>query len=108
MEKEEQLFKALADKTRLRILWLLMEEKKLCVADVMGVLAITQSSASRHLRYLFNAGLVKDRREGIYVYYRISVAPGSREDKQLQLLREMLSGLPETGALRQRLQRWLG
>jgi ArsR family transcriptional regulator, arsenate/arsenite/antimonite-responsive transcriptional repressor len=54
-----------------------MEE--LCVCDIMGALGITQSKASRHLRYLFNAGLVTDRREGLWMYYRISVASGSRE-----------------------------
>ena len=69
----------------------------------MGVLGITQSKASRHLRYLFNAGLVTDRREGLWMYYRISVAFGSREGKQLQVLREMLAGQP----LRQQLQQWL-
>jgi ArsR family transcriptional regulator, arsenate/arsenite/antimonite-responsive transcriptional repressor len=62
MKTEAQLFKALADETHLEILWLLMGQEELCVCDIMGVLGITQSKASRHLRYLFNAGLVTDRR----------------------------------------------
>jgi ArsR family transcriptional regulator, arsenate/arsenite/antimonite-responsive transcriptional repressor len=82
-----------------------MEE--LCVCDIMGVLGITQSKASRHLRYLFNAGLVTDRREGLWMYYRISVASGSREGKQLQVLREMMSALPAARMLSQQLQQWL-
>jgi len=52
MKKEAQLFKSLADETRLKILWLLMAKEELCVCDIMGVLGITQSKASRHLRYL--------------------------------------------------------
>jgi ArsR family transcriptional regulator len=107
MKTAAQLFKALADETRLQILWLLMGREELCVCDIMGVLGVTQSKASRHLRYLFNAGLVTDRREGLWMYYRISVAPGSREGKQLQVLREMLAGMPAARALRQQLEQWL-
>jgi ArsR family transcriptional regulator len=107
MKTEARLFKALADETRLKILWLLMGQDELCVCDIMGVLGITQSKASRHLRYLFNAGLVSDRREGLWMFYRISVAPGSREGKQLQVLREMLSGVPAARVLSQQLHQWL-
>ena len=107
MKTEAQLFKALADETRLKILWLLMGQEELCVCDIMGVLGITQSKASRHLRYLFNAGLVTDRREGLWMYYRISVAFGSREGKQLQVLREMLAVQPTAQALSKQLQQWL-
>jgi ArsR family transcriptional regulator len=107
MKTEARLFKALADETRLKILWLLMGQEELCVCDIMGVLNITQSKASRHLRYLFNAGLVTDRREGLWMYYRISVAFGSREGKQLQVLREMLSEQPASRVLSQQLSQWL-
>jgi len=106
METKAQLFKALADKTRLKILWLLLEETELSVSDMTGVLLTPQSTVSRHLRHLLNAGLVKDRREGQSVFYRIAVAPESREGKLLQLMREMFADLPVTRALRQRLQRW--
>ena len=107
MKVEAQLFKALADETRLQILWLLMGQEELCVCDIMGVLGITQSKASRHLRYLFNADLVTDRREGLWMYYRISVAFGSREGKLLQVLREMLAAQPYARALSEQLQHWL-
>jgi ArsR family transcriptional regulator, arsenate/arsenite/antimonite-responsive transcriptional repressor len=104
MREEARLFKALADETRLKILWLLIGQEELCVCDIMGVLGITQSKASRHLRYLFNAGLVTDRREGLWMYYRISVAFGSREGKQLQVLREMLAAAPEVQVIQNKLQ----
>jgi len=107
MKKEAQLFKSLADETRLKILWLLMAKEELCVCDIMGVLGITQSKASRHLRYLYHLGWVTDRREAVWMNYRLSVAPGSPEDKQLKLLADILSSRPEARALKDRLEQWL-
>lgn len=107
MKKEARFFKSLADETRLRILWLLLAKEELCVCDLMAVLGITQSKASRHLRYLFHQGLVNDRREGVWMYYRLAVAPGSPQEKQLRLLAEMLASCPEAMALRERLADWL-
>ena len=107
MKKQAQLFKSLADETRLKILWLLMEKGELCVCDIMGVLGITQSKASRHLRYLYHLGWVNDRREGVWMNYRLSVAPGSPEDRQLKLLADLLNSRPEAQALREHLEQWL-
>ena len=72
MKHEARLFKSLADETRLKILWLLKGQEELCVCDIMRVLGITQSKASRHLRYLYHLGLVSDRREGLWMYYSLS------------------------------------
>ncbi len=107
MKTEARLFKSLADETRLQILWLLTAKEELCVCDIMGVLGITQSKASRHLRYLYHLGWVTDRREGVWMNYRLSVAPGSPQDKQLKLLAEILSSRPEAQGLRDRLEQWL-
>ena len=107
MKTQALFFKALADETRLQILWLLIEEEELCVCDIMRVLGITQSKASRHLRYLYNVGLVSDRREGVWMYYRLCVAPGSLQEKQLQLLSELLEAVPKARALKENLQQWL-
>ncbi|NLV71461.1 MAG: metalloregulator ArsR/SmtB family transcription factor [Actinobacteria bacterium] len=67
-----ETFKALSDETRLRIMALLLENDELCVCDFVGALGETQSKVSRHLRYLYHAGLIKDRREGLWMHYRIS------------------------------------
>ena len=107
MKQEARLFKSLADETRLQILWLLMGQEELCVCDIMRVLGITQSKASRHLRYLYHLGLVSDRREGLWMYYSLCVTPGSHGDKLLKVLDEMLAPLPEAKVLRQRLSQWL-
>jgi ArsR family transcriptional regulator len=67
----ELLFKALADRTRLRIINL-MGQGEICVCFFVEVLQVKQSRISRHLAYLRNAGLVKARREGKWMHYGIS------------------------------------
>ena len=62
------MFKAFADRTRLRILHLL-RGGELCVCELVRVLDVPQPKVSRHLAYLRKAGLVKARREGTFVYY---------------------------------------
>src|SRR3989442_1945195 len=67
----EQLFKALADATRLRILGLLLTGE-VCVCHIHESLRIPQPKASRHLAYLRRAGLVDTRRDGLWVHYRMA------------------------------------
>jgi ArsR family transcriptional regulator len=67
----ETLFKALADRTRLRIIGLLLSGE-VCVCDIYGSLSIAQPKASRHLAYLRRAGLVSARKEGLWVHYRLA------------------------------------
>jgi ArsR family transcriptional regulator len=66
------IYKALADETRVQMLALLLERPELCVCHLERALNITQSKASRHVRYLLNAGLLADRREGTWMYYRLN------------------------------------
>jgi ArsR family transcriptional regulator len=84
------IFKALSDETRLAMLGLLLREGELCVCDFVEVLAVTQSKASRHLRYLVNAGLIQDRRAAVWVYFRIVEKPGPVEGAVLADLRQSL------------------
>ena len=67
-----ELFAALADETRLRMLVVLQELGELCSCDLETGLEVTQSRASRHLSTLRRAGLVLDRRDGPFVYYRLA------------------------------------
>ena len=71
MKDLEQIFKGLADRTRLRIVNLLMHGE-LCVCDIQYVLESSQPNVSRHLIYLKNSELVLDRREGTRMYYRLA------------------------------------
>jgi len=62
--------KALSDETRLRILNLLLI-RECCVCEVMQVLDISQTRASRNLNLLYDAGFLRVRREGLWAYYSI-------------------------------------
>jgi ArsR family transcriptional regulator, arsenate/arsenite/antimonite-responsive transcriptional repressor len=84
------IFKALADETRLRMLALLLDQPELCVCHFERVLEITQSKASRHLRYLRNAGLLHDRREGVWMYYRLAEDMGPELTQILAAVRGSL------------------
>lgn len=66
----ETVFKALADRTRLRILGLLLEGE-VCVCHIHESLGLPQPTVSRHLAYLRRAGLVSTRKEGLWVHYRL-------------------------------------
>ena len=66
-----QTFKALGDKTRLKILWAL-EKQEMCVCDLAALLDVTESAVSHQLRLLRTLRLVKNRREGTILYYRLA------------------------------------
>ncbi len=64
-------FRALCDGTRLRCLLLLATAGELCVCELTYALDIVQPKVSRHLALLREVGVVRDRREGLWVHYRI-------------------------------------
>lgn len=68
------LFAALAHDTRLRCLMLLMRHAELCVCELTHALGLVQPHVSRHLAQLRELGLVTDRREGLWIYYRVNPA----------------------------------
>lgn len=74
MQRAVELFRALGDETRLRILNLL-SEREVCVCEIVEILHLGQSKVSRHLAALKHAKLVDCRREGMWVIY--SLAPPS-------------------------------
>lgn len=67
----DTLFAALAHPLRLRALLLLQREGELCVCELIHALDVSQPMISRHLAQLRQAGLVKDRRQGQWIYYRL-------------------------------------
>ncbi|MEM2850997.1 MAG: metalloregulator ArsR/SmtB family transcription factor [Candidatus Bathyarchaeia archaeon] len=70
-ERESELFKALADPTRGKILALL-GVRKMCVCEIMVALDLTQPTASHHLGILERVGLIKDERVGKWIFYSIA------------------------------------
>jgi len=83
-------FKALSDATRLRIMALVLRHGHVCPCEVEQILGITQSKASRHLRYLRNAGLLEDRRDGLIVNYHLPDAPNDGARAVLESLDGLL------------------
>lgn len=67
-----EFYKNLADDTRLKSLLLIHQEKELCVCELTESLQVSQPKISRHLAQLREAGMLLDRREGQWVYYRIN------------------------------------
>ena len=66
----ESVFKAAADPTRVRILKIL-EGGEMCVCQVIAILSLGQSTVSKHLSILFQAGLVESRKDGRWIYYQL-------------------------------------
>ncbi len=66
-----QTFKALGDASRLKILWAL-EHQEMCVCDLAALLGISESAVSHQLRLLRTLRLVKNRRNGTILYYRLA------------------------------------
>lgn len=66
-----EIFKALADTSRLRIIWAL-NRGEMCVCDLAALLGITESAVSHQLRLLRTLRLVSNRREGTVLYYRLN------------------------------------
>jgi ArsR family transcriptional regulator len=94
IHESKALFRAFADETRLRILNLLMKGE-LCVCDVMKVLKQPQSKISRHFAYLKRAGLVAVRKDGLWMYYRLSNGHSKIHKTLLKVLEATESELEE-------------
>lgn len=86
LQDASQHFKLMADSTRLRLL-MLVDQEELSVAELAAITQLAQPRVSTHLAKLKEAGLVADRREGVFVYYRMV---GSIADASLQALWELL------------------
>lgn len=100
----ELLFRALADRTRLRLLNL-MGDDEICVCFLVEALGINQPKISRHLAYLRRAGIVTARREGKWMHYRLKVPTNSHAVAILGSVHAYLASNPEMQADRSRLVR---
>ena len=69
-----QLYKCLADETRLLCMLLIQQEGELCVCELTTALADSQPKISRHLGQLRECSLLQDRREGQWIYYQVNPA----------------------------------
>jgi ArsR family transcriptional regulator len=98
----ERLFKALADRTRLRLLNLIGGDE-VCVCFFVEVLGESQPKISRHLAYLRRAGVVEARREGKWMHYRIAEPQDAHAARLFAEVRAWLAEDREMGRDRERL-----
>ncbi len=89
------LFKACADQTRLRLLNLLAAEGEVCVCHLVDVLETNQPKVSRHLAYLKRAGLVSDRKDSLWVYYRLSDSLAAQASRLVECVNSCCADSPE-------------
>jgi ArsR family transcriptional regulator len=94
MKETVNLFKALADETRLRILSLLLSNDELCVCDIIAALKQPQSTISRHLAYLRRTGWVCDRRCGPWIYYSLDRKTAASHKGLADFLKNHLADVP--------------
>lgn len=66
-----QIFKALSDEARIRIVHLLFKNGEMCISDIEHVLDFTQTKTSRHVSYLKNAGLLSFKKVDQWIYYSV-------------------------------------
>ncbi|HEB50059.1 MAG TPA: ArsR family transcriptional regulator [Desulfobulbus sp.] len=100
-----RVLKAMSDSSRLRVLKML-EGRELCVCEIQSLLALSQSTVSKHLKILEDAGLVDRRRDGQWVLYSLSAGERSVYAREmLERLHSWLGDDPEVRALLERVPR---
>ena len=107
VDELEHLFKALADKTRLRILALL-GDNEVCVCHIHDSLGLPQPTVSRHLAYLRRSGLVAARRDGVWMHYQVSRALNPAMQGVVAAAVDALRRLPATTQDRKQFERSFG
>jgi len=107
VDELEHLFKALADKTRLRILALL-GNNEVCVCHIHDSLGLPQPTVSRHLAYLRKSGLVATRRDGVWMHYQVSTSLSPLIQGVVAAAVNALQQVPATTQDRKQFQRSFG
>ena len=93
MEQLTQMYKALSEDMRLRVV-MLLTHGEICVCDLMAIFGESQSKVSRHLAYLKHSGLVRSKRVGTWMHYSLKEPLDSTIDAQLTFMKQQLSQLP--------------
>jgi len=89
MEQLTQLFRALSEEARLRIV-MLLTNGELCVCDLMAILEEPQSKISRHLAYLTHSGLTRGKRVGVWMHYSLREPLDEVHKAEIELLKKQL------------------
>lgn len=106
MIRNLEILKALSDMNRLRIVTALGGYEELCACQITELLQVTGATVSRHLGVLQHAGVLKSRKEGRWIYYRL--APPADADALFQWLGKFSGASDELKADRQALEKIVG
>lgn len=90
MDTTLSVIKSISDKNRLRILSVLLVHKELCACQITEFLGVAGATASRHLGLMVNARVLKNRKQGRWIYFRINT-----EDSSLTALLEWVKNRVE-------------
>jgi ArsR family transcriptional regulator len=107
IDQLEVIFKALADKTRLRVLALL-GNNEVCVCHIHDSLGLPQPTVSRHLAYLRRSGLVTVRRDGVWMHYRVTTTLEPVVQQVVRAAVNALLEIPTTNQDRKQFERAFG
>ena len=91
MERVAELFRALGEVNRLRILNILANRGECCVCNLQAVLDVPQTRISKHVVVLKNAGLIRSDRVGQWVVYSLAKPSGPLQQAQIEIVRSCLS-----------------
>lgn len=97
MEKIEKLFFALSDKTRLRIVRILLDYPEICVCQFQNIFKVSQPKISFHLRILRDAGIIQGQKKGRWTYYHLGDIPECFLDLIKELPSESINQHCEVG-----------
>jgi ArsR family transcriptional regulator len=81
MDKTLLILKSISDKNRLRIFSALLVHDELCACQITEFLKVAGATASRHLSLMVTAGILKNRKQGRWIYFRLN-----KDDKSLKQL----------------------
>ena len=107
LDRLEELFKALGDRTRLRILSLLAAGE-VCVCNIHESLGLPQPTVSRHLAYLRKSGLVETRRDGVWMHYRLTPPAERLAGSIVDAALHAVGHVPSAGSDRRKLAKVAG
>lgn len=102
MKEYIRVMKALSDPSRIKILKML-QHRKMCVCEIQNVLGIAQSTTSKHLKMLENAGLVFSVRDGLWINYQVS--DGSQSEYAARQIELLSTWLEEDLAIRKLIEK---
>ena len=92
MKNHVEMFKSLGDKTRLRIIRLVIDSgTEICGCEFVDSLEESQYNISRHIKVLKHAGLIKERKEGRWVYYSVN----DKKDSFKKILYKLIASIPK-------------